>query len=197
MGLPDVTVVTPTTRPDLLRDRCIPSVQMQDYDGRIRHLIVGGSPVGNPSPLPGRPLRFECDPGQKVDGYGGGIARRHGASLADTPYVAYLDDDNAFYPEHIRTLVEAIEETGVDFVYSRQRRLSPDGQQVRWVAGDAPPRLGGIDTSLILHRRELLEKATWPDGPTPPEDALLATTWVRMGATWHHVPVITQDYYER
>jgi hypothetical protein len=53
---------------------------------------------------------------------------------------------------------------------------------------------GQIDTSLIVHRRELLEVSNW-EPSTGPADWALVSRWIGKGATWAYVPEITMDYY--
>ena len=51
-----------------------------------------------------------------------------------------------------------------------------------------------IDTSLIVHRRELLERGTWEQS-MPTIDWDLVERWLAAGATWSFVPHVTMDYY--
>lgn len=44
--------------------------------------------------------------------------RDAGLSLVKTPYVAFLDDDDYFYPDHLETLYKAAQEQDADIVYS-------------------------------------------------------------------------------
>jgi glycosyltransferase involved in cell wall biosynthesis len=43
--------------------------------------------------------------------------RTHAASGANTKWLAFLDDDDEWNPDHIRLLMEHAEETGADMVY--------------------------------------------------------------------------------
>jgi glycosyltransferase involved in cell wall biosynthesis len=103
----------------------------------------------------------------------GATPRQIGADMAWGDYVAYLDDDNQFLPEHLQTLAHLAERTHADFVFSNDSRGIGNGR----------PEFGHIDTSCILHRRELLEKATWrPAGYAADWD--LVERWLAVGATW-------------
>jgi glycosyltransferase involved in cell wall biosynthesis len=121
----------------------------------------------------------------------GNRARIHGQKLAIGAVIAHLDDDNAWRPEHLEVLVDKLIRTGADFVYSRMVR-HPAGDEI----GLPPPRYGQIDTSLIVHRRELLDLANWIPHPTRLDpDWELVERWLNAGATWAFVPQITVDYF--
>jgi len=186
-----ISVITPTwQRFALLTRRCIPSVRAQDYGGPVDHIIVSDGPDELLSRLGG--VRFLPE---HVAALNRGIhARRYGVDLARGDLVAYIDDDNAWRPNHLELLVEALERSGADFAYSRALCTEPGG--FRWTIGSDPPVHTQIDTSLIVHRRELLGVANWQ--PTSgPADWDLIERWMRAGATWVHVPVVTLDYYAR
>ena len=51
---------------------------------------------------------------------------------------------------------------------------------------------------MIVHRRGLLDVATWRWHPgIPTIDWDLVSRWMAGGATWAHVPAVTADYYFR
>ena len=60
-----------------------------------------------------------------------GLVRNVGMSLADSEYIAFLDDDNTWTPDHVATAVAALDDdptlAGVD---SSVRRIRPDGSQL-------------------------------------------------------------------
>lgn len=189
-----ITAVTPTwKRAALLASRCIPSVQAQTYAGPVEHVVVSDGPDAELTVPPGLGIRLEFLAGHESAPNRGIWARRRGAELADGELVAYLDDDNAWRPDHLAVLAEALEESGADFAYSRARCTEPGG--LTWTIGSDPPQFGQIDTSLIVHRRELLEVATWEPSPLTPADWHLVRRWVEAGARWVHVPRVTLDYY--
>ena len=209
MRHPLVTVVTPTRdRHDLLARHCIPSVAAQTYRGPIEHIIVSG-----PDPRlrslcealapamtargPGRTIRYhEIDP-DVADG--GATPRRVGIERAHGEIVAYLDDDCAYRPGHVQKLVASLLFAGADFAFSQMQQWHGDAPGN--VIGDPPPRWCHIDTSIIVHRAELLHKATWEKVPggaggrIPDPDGDLVTRWVEAGAAWSHVPEVTVDYW--
>lgn len=194
-----VSVITPTwLRHGHLIDRCIPSVQAQTHP-KVEHIVVSDGP--DPALrelLAGQPVIYlevpehHTYPDGQVD-YGS-RPRNHALPYATGEYVAYLDDDNAYRPNHLQLLVGALE--SADFAYSRMLR-HPHGD----VIGHLPPRYGGIDTSLIVHRAGVPQKyGMWPlpdeiDGDKHAPDWGVVSRWLHAGATWTHVPDITVDYY--
>lgn len=203
-----ISVITPTwQRHKLLMERCVASVYSQTWP-QVEHVIVSDGPDRDLAavlaqdlwrrPLKSRPLVFdqlsEHDSAGPID-YGS-RARNRGLALAAGDLIAYLDDDNVFRPDHLRLLAAAIEASGADFGYSRMLR-HPTGDEI----GVEPPQYGGLDTSLLMHRRGVPEKyGLWPlpdelgaDKHAP--DWGVVERWLAAGATWVHVPAITVDYY--
>ena len=185
-----VSVVTPTwQRVMRLTRQCIPSVQGQTYRP-VEHIIVSDGPDRKLANVPGVVFLPEHEPARNR----GIIARRYGTRLATGMYIAYLDDDNAWRPDHLELLVDALEASGADFAYSKALCTEPHGY--RWVIGQDPPVYAQIDTSLIVHRAELLDTENWEQSDMP-ADWDLVGRWMKSGATWVHVPNITLDYSAR
>ncbi|HEV2674358.1 MAG TPA: hypothetical protein VGV37_07435 [Aliidongia sp.] len=128
----DVSVVIPTVlRPEL--GRAVRSVFAQAFEGRVQILLGIDDPIGDPA-LPAT-LAGECpatmhlsvlDPGYSTSARHGGLYpnRFSGALrtiltyLANSRLVAYLDDDNWWAPDHLASLVRAID--GMDWAYSQR-----------------------------------------------------------------------------
>ncbi len=133
----DVAVVIPT----ILRDgllRAVRSIYAQDFTGRIQ-VLVGIDGVHEPH----RNLEIlqdECpvhtalcilDPGYSTAKQNGGLySAGSGGSLrtvlsymAHSEFVAYLDDDNWFAPNHLSSLCEAI--GGHDWAFSHRWFVDP------------------------------------------------------------------------
>lgn len=104
-------------------ERAVESVFEQDFRGTI-HLVVGvDAALGSRDVLrrlerkaPRNVSMTVVDPGYSTSVRHGGLYSNHfgGATrticsyLANSQYVAYLDDDDWFAPEHLRTLREAV-----------------------------------------------------------------------------------------
>jgi hypothetical protein len=128
----EVAVVIPTMlRPELAR--ALGSVFAQDLAGRVQILVGIDQPEGDPALI--ERLAQDCpatmhlsvlDPGYSTSVRHGGLYpnRFSGALrtiltyLANSPLVAYLDDDNWWAPDHLSSLVAAI--GGADWAFSRR-----------------------------------------------------------------------------
>jgi glycosyltransferase involved in cell wall biosynthesis len=197
-----ISVITPTwKRHLLLMSRCVPSVQGQTWPD-VEHVVVSDGPD---TPLK-RFLVAQCLPGlvygevpvhDDSDHNWGSAARNHAAKLATGDLVAYLDDDNAYRPEHLKTLADALlADPDLDFAYSMMQTSAGH------VIGMQPPQYGNIDTSLIMHRAGVLDKyGDWPlagqidchDQHAP--DWGVVAKWLAAGAKWTFVPQVTVDYW--
>jgi glycosyltransferase involved in cell wall biosynthesis len=128
---------------------------------------------------------------------------------AQGTYVAYLDDDDAWYPHHVETLVRALEtQTDCQAAYSDLYRVycevKPGGERV--VLSKYVEVSRDFDRFLMLyfnhvlhvsvmHRRDLLEKT----GPYN-EDLNILIDWdlnrrIAFFSDFHHVLSITGEFY--
>lgn len=190
-----VSVITPTwQRHDLLLNRCIPSVRAQTFP-KIQHVVVSDGP--DPDLDLGPSVVFDQLPDhpEGPTDYGS-RARNRGLELASGDYIAYLDDDNAYRPDHVERLVAALDENpDADFAFSML--LTTTGHLI----GSPPPNYGAIDTSLIMHRAGVPQRLGW--WPEPHEladdkhapDWGVVKRWLDAGAKWVHVPFLTVDYW--
>lgn len=191
---PLVSVVTPTwQRHDLLLGRCIPSVVAQSYP-RVEHVVVSDGPDPELAELVAD-LGVTFAELDRHDEHArwGHWARLHGIGIARGDLIAYLDDDNAYHPDHLSRLAGVLAgDPGLDFAYSRMDVYR--GGRLAFQVGAQPPVLGQIDTSLLLHRRGVLELGTWEQS-LPTIDWDLVDRWLRAGARWAYVPEVTVDYH--
>jgi glycosyltransferase involved in cell wall biosynthesis len=196
---PLCSVITPTwQRHGLLLDRCIPSVLAQDCPA-VEHVIVsdGYEPDLYPAMLErygaeiaaGR-IRYD-ELYEHAGARWGHWCRLRGIEVARSPYLAWLDDDNAFRPSHVSRLVTLLD-AGAQFAYSRVMFHAPSGT---YPVGGDPPCLGQVDTSGIANRKDLHEVATWRDEGQQTIEWDLVERWIAAGATWAFDEEITADYY--
>lgn len=144
--LTTVSVVTPSRNREEELLRAVRSVVRQDYPGSIEHVIVGDN---HPTLEELRNEIIQINPNASIynlhneDEYRSAdgliavytpsrssYARNYGILRAAGRYIAHLDDDNEFEPEHISSLVTVLEanpEIGV--AYSGRKLVWPDGSQ--------------------------------------------------------------------
>jgi glycosyltransferase involved in cell wall biosynthesis len=142
--LDSIGVVTLTRdRPELVR-RAMASVYAQDYRGRTEHLVVvdndpASVPVVEAAPRrPGLRVAVHLAPRPPGSDYGSARDRRVvypriaslfnlGVRLSSADWVAFLDDDNEYEPNHLSSLFMCAQEHGVPAVHSGRTMYWPDG----------------------------------------------------------------------
>ncbi len=119
-----------------------------------------------------------------------------GFERARGQYVAYLNHDDLWFPDHLETLVAAIRDTGADLVYTPILALAPDGADylLGAVAGERYDPAAAVPASSWLVRREALaELGGWRPYHrcyTYPSHDLLWRAW-RAGRAIRMVPRVT------
>lgn len=155
---PLVSVVIPTYKRAELLNRAISSALAQDY-ANIEVIVVGDKcpdlaeliPLGPP---PDRVRLFNL---VHNHGAGGAVPRNHAIAAAGGSLIAYLDDDNVWKSDHVSSLYTAMMENGASFAFSS---MEVNGTDLKF----SEPKHGSIDTSCILHRKNLVEKyGGWKD----------------------------------
>jgi glycosyltransferase involved in cell wall biosynthesis len=86
-----------------------------------------------------------------------GLVRNVGIRLTLSPFIAFLDDDNTWLPEHLELTIGALE-AGADLVYTDVSRRRPDGSLFDVLSGEwnrkvLADRLSFVDTSAVAIRR--------------------------------------------
>lgn len=187
---PLVSVVTATwNRFDRLTG-AISNLGKQDYGDEIEHIIVSDGPdphlkeylrgLGVASAAPRYPIRF-VELGFNTTSL---IPESHaigptltGALMARGDFITYLPDDDRMEPDHIRLLVDLLEETGCDFAYPQAHHVR-NGHTT--IIGQRRMEYGQVP--CFLHRRELLAKARWQFGDGVANDWMLIRRWIAAGA---------------
>lgn len=197
-----ITVVTATVNRSSL-PRAVESVQRQTLRP-VRHCLLFQQLMRSPVidlPRPSDvPLRIDwLTPPQPniVEAY------NRVEAMADTPWVAMLDDDCWWEPDHLLTLARLAEETNADFVWGSS--ICTDlvsGREVFRRNSDRPD-FGYIDTNEILFRKTCIER--WGgfrvedcDQREFPKlrgiDGRRIERWVKGGATYAHSEAYTVHY---
>jgi glycosyltransferase involved in cell wall biosynthesis len=189
---PLVSVITPTwNRHDALLNRCVPSVQAQTWP-QAEHLIISDGPdpvLADRSWPPG--VRYLELP-EHPDVRWGHLARQAGIAASRGQIIAYLDDDDAYRPEHLETTVRVLLTDPVaGFAIPRMLAHTRFGD-VR--IGDGALARGRVATSMIVHWRDIFDVATWEDVPAAP-DWDLVSRWLDAGIRYASPDVVSVDYY--
>ena len=138
----DFSVVMPTILRPTIAD-ALRSVFAQDFAGTVQTLIGVDRPQGDPTAIElvcrERPANHSVMlfyPGYSTSrrhgglhpAWDGGVLRTVLSYLAASRYVAYLDDDNWWGPQHLSALRQALE--GADWAWSLQWWVHPHSRRV-------------------------------------------------------------------
>lgn len=154
---PLVSVVIPTyKRPELL-EKAIASVLAQTWF-TLEVLVVGDN-CPDLAKILAEPAKtgIWADPRVRVwnlptnNGAGGAVPRNFGICMAASPWIAYLDDDNTWDRDHLEKLFSTILREETAWGWSS---MKVNGKDLKF---DRLER-GRIDTSCVIHRRELITK---------------------------------------
>lgn len=106
----------------------------------------------------------------ETHGDGGSVARGIGSVLADAAgydFIAYLDADNWYQPQHLATLLELQRSTGAPICTSLRSFHRPDGERLD-ITERAEDMLQHVDTScFLLHRAAFDALTIWSRMPKP------------------------------
>ena len=110
----EVAVVIPTyNRPELLRRAVASAVAQEQVTTEVIVVDDGSTPPVDLGDLPGSVAMA------RTAGWGGvASARNLGATLARARWLAFLDDDDWWAPDHLRRLVSAADAAGAGFAYA-------------------------------------------------------------------------------
>ena len=118
------TVVLTYKRPEGLV-KAVESVLAQTMRDQVVVVVDDGG--GLPA-LPDDPRLYAVSLSRNINVLG--VSRNVGMRLTDSPYIAFLDDDNLWYPHHLETALAPLVGDGdrPDAVYTAMRRVTPDGR---------------------------------------------------------------------
>ena len=193
-----VSVVTATHNRHEGLVRCIKSVRAQTYPN-VEHVVVADGPDAElRTIIPRNGVTRLIELGRNWHTFTdhpsyGAAARLVGTMCARGAYIAYLDDDDAYLPDHVESLVRLIEKEGVDLAYSQMASIQ-SGHKIAEI-GDPTPRYGVVGTPMVLHKAELLRVANWDVNHGYGEDWGLFQKWIDAGATYAFLPRVTVQIY--
>lgn len=182
--------------------RAVESVLAQTYaDFEVLVVHDGPAPLDyyNDCPKDERVhyLATETRHGKDTKGKNFGIKESSGE------YIAYLDDDNEWYPEFLSSQLDTIQKTGVDVVYCDMLVFNDEKPNAAPSPAISLPydqqvlmRKNFIDTSMVMHKRQaVLDVGGWDETLPRFVDWNL---WVRMtkwGHTFYQNKTILTKYY--
>jgi glycosyltransferase involved in cell wall biosynthesis len=130
-----------------------------------------------------------------------GVVRNVAMRLTRSRYVAFLDDDNVWEPDHLATAMAVLEAPGApDAVYTAVRRVLPDGTEHDVLSVPWDRRRSAdeqfVDINAFVGRRTPGLRFSWlyrPKGVLPREDWDFVHRYSR-GRRLQHIPHITVQY---
>ncbi len=205
---PVVTVLVPTFNRRRYLAGALASVVRQSYQN-LQIIIIndGGEDVSDIVNSFGDPRLIFIN---RKENRGKAHSLNEALARAEGKYVAYLDDDDLYYPNHIETLLDALEnksdcQVAYSDLYKVYCKVCPDGS--RKVLSKVVEISRDFDRFLMLyynhvlhvslmHRRDLLEKTGLYN-----EDINVLIDWdmtrrLVFFSDFHHVPEITGEFYQ-
>ena len=203
---PLVTTVIPTYRRPESLPAAVQSVLAQTIDD-LRVIVVDDGGGGLPE-LPDDPRLVTVSLAHNTAVLG--VVRNVGIRLADSEFVAFLDDDNEWEPEHLATALAALRSEEPDQrgqrgrrlagVYTALRRVLPDGRELDVLSVPFDRQLarneGFLDANGFVARRSRalrFSRLRRDRGVLPREDWATLYRYSRRHPI-RHVPVPTVRY---
>lgn len=203
-SLPLVSVIIPTyNRPDQLVD-AIRSVQGQTWEN-IEIIVVNdcGTEVGDiVASMNEKKNITYC---RHVVNSGLAAARNTAIKLSKGLYIAYLDDDDIFYPNHVETLVSFLMNSGYKVAYTNAVRAYQVRQNGKYVTTRKElAYTNEFDNDIILLTNlipvlSVMHEKSCIDDVGPFDEALTTLEdwelWMRMSRKYEfvHIPEITAE----
>ncbi|MFJ3670768.1 glycosyltransferase family 2 protein [Streptomyces sp. NPDC090106] len=189
------TVIATHRRPEALR-AAVRSALAQTVRDQVVIVVDDGAGLAE---LPSDPRLFAVSLARNTGV--AGVVRNVGIGLTDSRYVAFLDDDNLWEPDHLERALAVLESPGgPDGVYTALRRVLPDGTErdVLSVPFDRrrAARESFLDTNAFVARRDAalrFSRVRRTPEVMPREDWELVYRYSR-GHEVRHVPHPTVRY---
>ncbi len=112
--------------------------------------------------------------------------------LARGEYLMWLADDERMTPDHIEALVDLLESTDSDFVYSKADIWAKDDPTWRIEIGTDPPMLGTITNALF--KVDLLDYRGFTTHVGAATDWDQVSAWMNAGARWAMLDRVTLSH---
>src|SRR6185312_14088649 len=90
-----------------------------------------------------------------------GLVRNVGIRLSSSEFIAFLDDDNIWEPQHLAVSVQALEQ-GADLIYTAVRRRRPDGSELDILSKPFDRRRFSDESSFVDTNAIVLRRAACP-----------------------------------
>lgn len=184
-------IISTYNRPEQLK-RAIQSVLSQTYQDWELIVVHDG-----PSETPGKAYWADCPSDSRIKFFELPIQhgkdtkpKNYGILQSKGEYIAYLDDDNEYYPEFLEQQLDAITKAGVDVVYCDMLIFNDQKPNSAPAPAISMPydqqvlmRKNFIDTSMVMHKRQaVFDVGGWDETLPRFVDWNL---WVRM-TKWGH-----------
>jgi len=184
MTIPRTVVVTPTTGTRFL-SKCIDSVQKQKLIGVVHLIIVDGpdhaeevykiiEPFKNKVPLHIVVLPFPA-------GANSWLGHRIYASMAmllDYDYIAYLDEDNFYEPDHLELMHDLLIKDKLDWTFSLRKIIDTEGN---FLALDNCESVGNMSHTVLEWNDFLVDTSCYFLTPTVAQ--AMAPYWMHRART--------------
>jgi glycosyltransferase involved in cell wall biosynthesis len=150
--MPAITVVLPTyQRPELLTEalKSLVAQTFEDWEA----VIVDGSPEGTPPPIDDARVRYFREGEHGVSGLV--QARNFAVRASNSKYIAYLDDDEIYYPSKLEVMWNFLEqEAKGEMVYHDVvvAVVEPAGGSFRHVCVPRPHWHPPGDPNALIHK---------------------------------------------
>ena len=175
---PAVSIITSTYNRAQILKRAIDSVRRQTFTDWEMNIVGDCTPDDTAEVIASYRddrLRFFNLPEKSPPGSHGAIAKNHAIQkMSRGRYIAYLDDDDAYRPEFLATMMTyLVAHPEAPFVYCRcMDRDKHTGRKIwgnpfqRWMHGYSKEKLrryNFIDTDCVVHARALLDEVGFWD----------------------------------
>lgn len=171
MTMQGISVIIPVYNREAYLEEAIRSVLMQNYSGLLEIIVSDDGSSDKSIEIAnsfGYPVRVVMKPkdclSQGVSG-----ARNRGIAVAKYSYIAFLDSDDLFLPNHLNRIAEKLEKNKeLGFVFCRMLQMKDDGEKRLFASWTKKiiskknikyPVISGsnvIHTNVILIRRSVL-----------------------------------------